>query len=730
MKNIRLFIARNLLLLLTLVAVISAGVTYFVIIGHEESLGIKPKLVLNLLAVNTAILGILILFIGRRVYGLWASLRVESVGSKLQTRIVLLFSMVTIFPTLVVSVFAALFFNIGVQTWFNEKVQTAVEESLAVAQAYLNEHKENMRGDVIAMAEDLNSIAGLVISNPQEFNRIVAAQTQLRLLTESVVIYRNRIIAQGKLSFALTFESISPDTLERLNRGEVVINTDDDDKIRAMIKITALPDAYLIIGKLVDSKVLGHMDSTQGAVTEYRALKSQLGSLQFAFSVVFIALALLLLLTAIWYGMVFASRLTTPISNLMQIADRVRGGDYGARVTADISNDEMGNLARTFNRMTEQLESQRSELIQANRQLDERRRFSEAVLSGVSAGVIALNSERQITLMNRSSVNIFSKIDLAISAEKPIGELLPGIGELLAQAETLQGDVAQSSLTLSNGDQSLTLHVRVTAEKKDAVLEGFIVTFDDITLLVSAQRNAAWADVARRVAHEIKNPLTPIQLSAERLKKKYLKYITEDSETYIRYLDTITKHVGDIGKMVEEFVAFARMPTARFVTEDLASIVRKSVFSSQVAFPAIDMVAQLPEAPLNFKCDERQITQVLTNIIKNAAESIESRADETEKGVIRVELFCEEERIILTIQDNGIGFRAEDVNKMLEPYVTTRSKGTGLGLAIVKKIIDDHNGLLFIENNSDCGAKVTLSFLHHCDINTASEGFGREALSI
>jgi len=660
---------------------------------------------------------VLILFIGRRVYTLWSSLHVDSVGNKLQTRVVLLFSMVTIFPTLVVSIFAALFFNIGVQTWFNEKVQTAVEESLAVAQAYLSEHKENMRGDAIAMAEDLNAAAGLVISNPQEFNRIVGAQTTLRLLTESVVVYRNRIIAQGKLSFALAFENISPDMVERLDRGEVIINTDDNDKIRAVIKIAALPDAYLIIGRLVDSKVLDHMDATQGAFTEYQALKQQLRHLQFAFSMVFLSLAVLLLLTAIWYGMVFASRLTTPISNLMQIADRVRGGDYGARVLAT-GNDEMGTLARTFNRMTEQLESQRGELIQANRQLDERRRFSEAVLSGVSAGIIALNAEKQITLVNRSSTAIFSKIDLQVSTEKSINELLPGIGELLAQAESLQGDVAQSSITLSNNDKNLTLHVRVTAEKQGGTLEGFIVTFDDITLLVSAQRNAAWADVARRVAHEIKNPLTPIQLSAERLKKKYLKYITEDADTYTRYLDTITKHVGDIGKMVEEFVGFARMPTARFVTEDLASILRKSVFSSQVAFPAIDVIAELPEGAVPFECDERQITQVLTNLIKNAAESIEARPEQEPKGEIRIALYCADSGINLTIRDNGIGFPAE-ASKMLEPYVTTRSKGTGLGLAIVKKIIDDHNGLLYIENNSDCGAKVTLSFVQQCDINAA-----------
>lgn len=724
MKNFRHFISRNLFLLLTLAAIFSASVTYFTIVGSDAPLGLKPRRVFNLLAVNTALLGLLIVFIGWRVYGLWASLRLAAVGSKLQTRVVLLFSTVTILPTLALSIFAALFFNVGIQTWFNDKVQMAVEESLAVAQAYLNEHKENLRGDAIAMAEDLNGASGLIFSNPQEFNRIVVAQTSLRVLTESVVVYRNRIVAQGRLSFALAFENISPNTLDRVKRGEVVISTDENDKIRAITKLSALPDAYLMIGRLVDSKVLGHMNATQGAVTEYRALKTHLGHLQLGFSVVFVAMALVLLLTAIWYGMVFASRLTTPIAGLMQVAERVRGGDYGARVTTEFGNDEMGSLARTFNRMTEQLESQRGELILANRQLDERRRFSEAVLSGVSAGVIALSADKNITLINRSSLNILGKIDLSISPEMTISDLLPGIGELLLQAETLQGEVVQNSITLTNGDKNLTLHVRVTAEKQDARLEGFIVTFDDITLLVSAQRNAAWADVARRVAHEIKNPLTPIQLAAERLKKKYLKFITEDAENYVRYVDTITKNVADIGKMVEEFVAFARMPTARFMTEDLASIVRKSVFSSQVAFPTIEVVAQLPETPVFFECDERQMTQVLTNLIKNAAESIEARGEEAPKGKILISLATNHAppAIHLSVSDNGIGFPAEETTKMLEPYVTTRAKGTGLGLAIVKKIVDDHKGLLLLENNSDCGAKVTLSFAQQCDINAADRG--------
>jgi len=295
---------------------------------------------------------------------------------------------------------------------------------------------------------------------------------------------------------------------------------------------------------------------------------------------------------------------------------------------------------------------------------------------------------------------------------------------LLEHAEHLPGEVAQDTLTLNKDGKTIALHVRVTVEQLDTEIEGFIVTFDDITPLVAAQRNAAWADVARRVAHEIKNPLTPIQLAAERLKRKYLKFITEDQETFIKYTDTISRHVGDIGKMVEEFVSFARMPTPRFANEDICGIVRKAVFSAQMSNPTVDYSVCVPDQEVFLYSDEQQITQVMTNLLKNAAEAIEGRlaaqVGEGEKGRIIISLARTVDTIEITIEDNGIGFPPDNIHKMLEPYVTTRSKGTGLGLAIVKKIVDDHKGRINIENIPDGGARVTLSFLQQCDINAAS----------
>lgn len=697
-------------------------ITYNIIDNAPTNFGMKPKRMMTLLAVNVGLFALIIAIIATRVFWLWRTIRAGSANARLQQRIVLMFSLVTISPAIIVSIFSALFFNLGIQTWFNERVQRTVEESRAVAGAYLAEHKENIRADAIAMAGDLSQAADLVMSDPAEFNRTVATQSALRELTEAVVIQRNRIIAQGRFSFALAFETLPQDVIDRAGSGEVVIMTDETDRVRALIKIPEIADGYLMIGRLVDSKVIDHMENAQGAVREYENLKEQLDRLQMTFSIVFVALALLLLICSVWYGMVFASRLIRPIRYLVQASERVRGGDFSARIEDDGRKDEFGTLSRSFNRMTEQLEAQRSELMYANRRLDERRRFTETVLSGVSAGVVALDSDKNLTLYNRSSIAILNRINKILVEGENISNFLPEIEELLTKAETLLTDVEEGTVILTDKDRTITLHVRVTVEHVGNEIEGFIITFDDITQLVVAQRTAAWADVARRVAHEIKNPLTPIQLSAERLKRKYLKFITEDEENFIRYADTITKHVADIGKMVDEFVSFAKMPATRFMDEDIIALVKKSVFSAQVTCPNYDFQMILPDKPVLFKCDERQMTQVMTNLLKNAAEAIDECGERNEKGRIKVTVEQEPERLNITVEDNGSGFKTSDISKMLEPYVTTRSKGTGLGLSIVKKIVDDHNGMINIENIDNGGAKVTLSFLQQCDIKDAKSG--------
>ncbi len=398
-----------------------------------------------------------------------------------------------------------------------------------------------------------------------------------------------------------------------------------------------------------------------------------------------------------------------PISHLIAAAERVRAGNLAARVPVGQGDEEFASLSRAFNRMTHQLETQRAELVEANRQLDQRRRFTETVLEGVSAGVIGLDHDGRINLPNRSaSLLLGSDLDQLIG--EPLAEAVPEMAPLIAAAARRPDRLAQSELRLVRGGRTSTLLVRIAAEAAEGDAKGFIVTFDDVTELLSAQRKAAWADVARRIAHEIKNPLTPIQLSAERLKRKYLKEIGNDPETFTTCTDTIIRHVGDIGRMVDEFSSFARMPAPVFRDVDLSELVRQAAFLQRTATPDIAIELDLPPAPLRLSCDSRQVSQAVINLLKNAAESIQARDGDAPPGRIILRGKREEGLVELAVEDNGRGLPQDGRERLTEPYVTTRAKGTGLGLAIVKKIMEDHNGELVLEDREGGGARVVLVF--------------------
>lgn len=688
--------------------ILSAAVTYQQITNSNQIVENASR-VWALLVVNLTLVLALGGFYARRIVLSLLRMREQAGASALKKRMMIAFGIVTMVPTLSVSLFAFFFFNLGIQTWFNERVKTALSESLAVAEAYLGEHRENIRADALAMAGDLSQIASMSASNPTEFNRLVNAQAERRFLTEVIVFRQNRIIAQGRLSFALAFESVPIDVLERAANGEVVIFTNDEqDKVRALVKIEGIPQGYMLVGRLIDGKVLSHMEKTQGAYKEYMNLRQSIGEIQFTVSLVFLALALLLLLGALWYALVFASRLTEPVIALATAAERIRAGDFGVRVVAQESGDEITVLSRAFNRMAEQLEAQRSDLITANRHLDERRRFSEAVLAGVSAGVVALNEKLEINLINRSAEALLLGENAKESIiDKKLAEVIPDIREMLTSLVEAPEKQVQGTVTYDRGSQRLTLHARLTAEMIDKTVIGYIATFDDITPLISAQRQAAWSDVARRIAHEIKNPLTPIALSAERLKRKYLKMVGDDeAENFTKYTDTIEHHVGNIGRMVEEFVQFARIPNPVFADVDMRSIIRKIIFSEKLVHANIEYQMELGDAPLMVACDERLIAQVLVNLFKNAAEAME----QVERPALKIRAEVEQDRIIITVRDNGPGIPEATKDTLFEPYVTTRAKGTGLGLAISKKIVEDHKGSIKIANHPDGGALVTVTF--------------------
>lgn len=710
--------ARHFALGIGLAAVFSAITTYVVMTRSENPFGPNPEVVIALATVNLILLLALVAVVAQRAFKLWAALRSGSVGSRLQTRIVLIFSLVTMIPTIIVAVFAAFFMNAGIQAWFSDKINTGLEESVAVAESYLNEHKNIISADARAMASDLDRELYSGITSPEGFNDIISKQAALRSLTEAAVLQNNQVLAQTSMTFTLAFERMSPQTKELADNGQVVVIA-DDDKIRAIMKLSSMPDAYLIIGRLIDGRVVKHMQNTQEAVNEYRAVKARLSEIQIQFSLMFVLVALLLLLAAIWYGMAFAAKLVIPITSLVEAAERVRAGDYATRVGEGPEDDELATLGRAFNRMTNQLASQRRDLMKVNRQLDARRRFSEAVLAGVSAGVIALDNHQAITLHNRSAMQL---LQLEMGGEyigKPIAEILPEVLPMLQEVVLKAGNIQQTEITVTRNDKPVNLHVRISGEMFDGELESYIITFDDITPLIVSQRHAAWSDVARRVAHEIKNPLTPIQLAAQRLKRKYLQQIDEaDRENFAKYTDTITRHVGDIGKMVEEFVNFARMPAPQFTHENMNDLLTKTVFSEETTHSNITYILDLPPHAVFADCDASQLRQVLTNLVKNAAESIDVRIaldleqQKPNSASGEIQVLCSERDgdCIIEVKDNGCGFPADRIHHMLEPYVTTRAKGTGLGLAIVKKIMEDHKGRVDLVNRAEGGAVVRLVF--------------------
>ena len=705
--------SRALALGLSIAAIVSAIATYMVLTSADASLGPDPEEVIALILGNLALLVVLLGMVVRRAYSLWVALRKGTVGTRLQVRIIAMFSFVAILPTIIVSVFSAIFFSFGIQSWFDQRVSTALEESVQVAEAYLEEHKETIRADAIAMASDLRRDMHVALTAPKSFSTLLSGQAALRNLTEAIVFHPNRVIARTELSFSLAFERLPPHILEQVDAGNIVILTDDEEKIRAIVKLDDVADLYLMIGRIIDGKVLNHMVTAQGAVNEYRRLQSNIEDIQIQFSIVFILVALLLLLAAIWYGMYVAIRLVVPISQLISATERVRAGDYSSRVpVAGPKDDEISTLGRTFNRMTEQLEKQREDAMHANRQLDERRRFTEAVFEGVSPGIIALDAKQNITIYNHSAMQLLALKTDANYRGHALQDIFPEISDLVAKSMKKPNRLQQKDILIERGETKRNLHVRITVELFDDAIEGIIVTFDDITDLVSAQRSAAWADVARRIAHEIKNPLTPITLSTERLKRKYAEQINEDKDAYLRYIDTIAKHVQDIGQMVEEFVSFARMPAPEFKQIAFNDLIQKVVFSQRTAHGNITYNTSLPKHPLTLRCDENQVSRTLTNILKNAAESIEARLKETPEPAGQIDIHLEEEEdiVVLTIADNGIGFPEDKIATLTEPYVTTRAKGTGLGLAIVKKTMEDHAGNIELRNRETQGAQVTLTF--------------------
>lgn len=710
----RVELVRRLAAALVLAAVFSGILTYAALSGSSP-FGPDPQTVQILLLTDLVLLLSLGVVVSRRLVLLWIERRRGSAGSRLHTRMVMLFSLVAVAPTIVVAVFSALFFNFGIESWFNERVSTVLKESAFVAEAYRDEHRQQIRAEVLAMANELDRRAAEVRNDRRRFGTLLAAEAVRLNLPEAIVFNRNgHVLARAGLSFSMEFDLVDPSELQRAAQGEVVvITTDNDERVRGLVRLDRFVDTYLYVGRYVDSRVLIHADETKSAVAEYLRLESEREGIQITFALIFIVVALLLLLAAVWIALLFASRLVGPVSTLVQATERVREGDLSARVPEGPANDEIGSLSRAFNRMTNQLDGQRTELMTANEQLDNRRRFTETVLSGVSSGVIGLASDGTINLPNRAAVHL-----LETTTERLIGarldSVVPELTDLFAEARDRPTRLATGQVAIERKGNAHTLLVRIAAEVGEDNVDGYVVTFDDVTALLAAQRSAAWADIARRIAHEIKNPLTPIQLSAERLRRKYRDEVGSDPEVFEQCTETIIRQVGDIGRMIDEFSSFARMPAPVFNDEKLENIAKQALVLQQVANPEITYKTEFPRTPVVLRCDGRQLSQVLTNLLLNAAQAIEGRIVENGAdlpgGEITLAILMDEDDLVLEVSDNGCGLPESDRNRLVEPYVSSKAKGTGLGLAIVAKVMDDHDGKLILSDRTGGGARIRLVF--------------------
>ncbi|HLJ64972.1 MAG TPA: PAS domain-containing sensor histidine kinase [Stellaceae bacterium] len=715
----RVGLVGKLALTLSIATAISSAVTVAVLRGIPP-FGRQPAMDQLFLLIDILLILPLSVLVTWRVVQATLERRRGHAGARLHVRLVVLFSLVAVIPTLIVAVFSYILFSYGIQAWFSERVRTAIQESLTVAEAYLHEHQQTIRADVVSMASDLNRDADFLGINPERLNQVVAAQAALRSLTEAVVFdERGKILARAGFSLALQLEPFPEAALAQARRGDVAILTSDhDDRVRALVRLDRFGEVYLYVGRFVDPGVLNHIAATQRTVAQYEKLEGKRSDTQIAFSVLFLAMGVLLLSGAVWVGLSFATRMARPIASLIAAAEQVRGGDLTVRVREGESDEEFGSLSRAFNRMTLRLQTQQNDLIDANRQLDERRRFTETVLSGVSAGVIGLDEQGCVNLPNRSA-SLLLDIELEHFVGTALSELVPEMAPLLEAAVRRPERPAQAQIKIARRGRGMTLQVHIAtlrdrgefaALRDRGEIGGFIVTFDDITELLSAQRKAAWSDIARRIAHEIKNPLTPIQLSAERLKRKYSGEIKNDPETFATCTDTIIRHVGDIGRMVDEFSSFARLPAPIIRDENLVDLVRQAAFLQRTASPEIQFTMRVPPHPVILPCDARQVSQALINLLKNAVEAIEGRGDQLTPGEVAIRLTRDEGQVELSIEDNGRGLPREGRERLTEPYVTTRAKGTGLGLAIVKKIMEDHRGELLLEDREGGGARVRLRF--------------------
>jgi two-component system nitrogen regulation sensor histidine kinase NtrY len=679
------------LLVLGVALAIAVG-SYFMLRSSGPSQNIlTPPLVAFLLVANLLPGIALLVLLGRRIAVRRAARSPIGGRARLHVRLVAMFSLIAAVPTLLVVIFASLLFQYGVEFWSSQRTAALVGNARSLVQENFQREVERVEGNAVAMGPDLVGYLQTTPIESKRFQELLFLQTYNRELSEAMIVRKgeaNPLIVLNPYGRS-TENIISRDVMDRLDRGEQVVPIADSKRVGAAVKLAYGKDTYLYTSRLVEDRLAVQLKRGDAIIADYNALQTRSRALQLRFNAALLVVSLLIVGIAVWIALVVADRLVRPVGELVAAAHKVASGDLTARVPLPKTNDEVGTLANAFNAMTDQLQAQTGAL-------ESRRALIEAVMSGVSAGVVSIAKDGTIRLINRSATEL-----LNTGADSPVGRQLADIApELAALIDTDQRDAIVE--VDARGD-ARTLAVRIA--RADA---GPILTFDDITQQLLDQRRAAWSDVARRIAHEIKNPLTPIQLAAERLQRRYGKQLPNDDGTFARLTETIVRQVGDLRRMVDEFSSFARMPKPLFQRESLVDMARQSLFLHEVAHPGVRFALEQDGEAFDLVCDRRQIGQALTNIVKNAVEAIEAR--DAEDGEIIMTLSGDPARqVTVQIADNGVGLPAAR-DRIVEPYMTTRARGTGLGLAIVNKIVEEHCGTMTFGDREGGGTLVTMRF--------------------
>jgi two-component system nitrogen regulation sensor histidine kinase NtrY len=683
-------------------ALLSAFLTFVVLTGLTR---IEPtrEVAVSFILMNGATILVLLGIILREVWQVMQARRRGRAAARLHVQVVSLFSIIAVLPAVLVAVVANVTIDRGFDRLFSGPTKAVIENSLIIARAYVEEHAHLIRGDILAMANDISHARPLYDQDRQSFREFLTASATSRNLPGAMLIDKDRrVLESAQTGIPLAFAAPPAGFLNDVKEEEPEIAVlPEENYVAALIRLRGFQDTFLYVARPLDPHVVDQLKQTEASVAEYAEIESRRLGIQVNFALIFAVIALTILMASILLGLNFANRLVTPIRRLMGAANLVSTGDLKVQVPVLRSEGDLAQLGETFNKMTQELRTQRDELVNASDLIDSRRRFIEAVLSSASAGIIGVDASGSVGILNRSAEKLIGHVE-SETLDHPLSDVLPELDDMMKAAREGTQRLVQGQITINREGHERILSARVTAEQTSQTRDSYIITLDDITELVSAQRTSAWADVARRIAHEIKNPLTPIQLSAERIRRKFGKSITEDKAVFEQCTETIVRQVDDIRRMVDEFSRFARMPKPVIEGEDVADTVRQAVFLMRVGHPDVDIEAEIKEEPLRAKFDRRLISQALTNIIKNASEAIEAvPAGELKRGRIDVIAARENDDILIDVVDNGIGLPKVSRARLLEPYVTTREKGTGLGLAIVGRVLEDHGGRIELHDASE-----------------------------